>query len=184
MNLRSILILLISFSLFLVSCENAASEGSVEDLKKKYEKLSLDKNTKPEELRGAMVDLAAAYEREASSQEGEAQAEYLYKSAELYEGFGGDINKALEIYDKIMADFPDAKRAGDALFKKGFLYNEKLKDLEKARAAYELFIEKYPNSDLVDDAKDEIKFLGLTPEEIFEIIQQKQDSLQSGDSIQ
>ncbi len=171
--------------LIFYSCTQKEREQQVSALKAEYQEMIEGSGATQAEIREKSKELAAAYLKEAPVQADTAKrVEYMYMAAELYEGFDQNIQRALEIYEQIVAEYPNTERAKDALFKQGFLYHERVKNLEKARAAYESFIEKYPNDELTDDAEKEIKFLGLTPEEVFEILQQQADSLEAGDSLQ
>lgn len=136
------------------------------------------------ETQEVLSKLAAAYEKEAPDQaDSAAKAEFLYLAAEIYEVSNRNVQKALELYDRVINEYPSTKRAEDALFHKGFL-NNKIKNFEASKAAYEEFIKKYPNSDLVDDAQAEIKYMGLSDEELFEVIRQKADSLEAGEEVE
>lgn len=82
-----------------------------------------------------------------------------------------EIDKSIELGNKLIEQYPESKWAPRTLFfMANYIYDERLHDLDKARATYEQLISDYPNSDLVDDAQQSIKFLGLTPEEILSII--------------
>ena len=82
-----------------------------------------------------------------------------------------DIGKAMEIFDKIINDYPESERAADALFKKGYVYHNTLKDLNKAREIYLTFLEKYPDHELASSAKFEIDNLGVSAKDLLEKIQ-------------
>lgn len=169
-------------SALFISCSNKEGGSEVETLKAEYQKLmDSGKSTAPE-TQEILTKLADAYVAEAGSQpDSSSKAEYLYLAAEIYEVSARNVQEALSLYDRVIDEYPTTERAEDALFHKGFL-NNKVKNFEAAKAAYEEFIQKYPNSDLVDDAQAEIKYMGLSDEELFEIIRQKADSLQAGEA--
>ena len=56
-----------------------------------------------------------------------------------------DYSKAIEIYDKIVNDFPQSEYADDALYSKAFL-SEKMKEGSLGRRIYQEVIDKYPES--------------------------------------
>ncbi|MCI4669298.1 MAG: tetratricopeptide repeat protein [Bacteroidia bacterium] len=177
---------LIMLSVLIFSaCSKEINKSKVEEYKAQYEELMNSGQSSSPKTQEVLTLLASAYEEEAKSQaDSSSQAEYLYLAAEIHEVSARNVQKALALYDQVINEYPSTERAEDALFHKGFL-NNKIKNFEGAKEAYELFIQKYPDSDLVDDAQAEIKYMGLTDEELFEIIKQKADSINSGgDTIQ
>lgn len=74
--------------------------------------------------------------------------------------------KAIELFLEINKQFDKVKKGRHYLFMAAFLTSDKLKDFKKAEELYNSFINKYPDDELVSSARDEIKNLGKTPEEI------------------
>ena len=71
------------------------------------------------------------------------KAEQLYQSGIYKEEVEGELEKAIEIFEKILKDYPDNKTtAAKALYHIGLCY-EKLGKLE-AQKAYQRLIEEYP----------------------------------------
>jgi outer membrane protein assembly factor BamD (BamD/ComL family) len=64
-----------------------------------------------------------------------------------------DFKQALDIYNKIIEEFPSSPRIDKALFMTGFIHYENLHDTTNAALAFQQVIDKYPQSDLFDDAK-------------------------------
>jgi len=58
----------------------------------------------------------------------------------------------IELFRRVVNEYPQDKSAVQAAFMIGFTYAEELKDFPAARAAFEDFIRKYPKSDLVSSA--------------------------------
>jgi TolA-binding protein len=83
--------------------------------------------------------------------------------------------EAIKFYDRILTDFPDYRKAPEALFLKGYVYENNLGRLDKAKEIYETFMAKYPENEFADDAKVSLQYLGKSPEELIEIFQ-KSDS--------
>jgi TolA-binding protein len=79
--------------------------------------------------------------------------------------------EAIRFYDRILNDFPDYRKAPEALFLKGYVYENNLGRLDKAKEIYEAFIAKYPTNEFADDAEVSLKYLGKSPEELIEIFQ-------------
>lgn len=68
--------------------------------------------------------------------------------------------KALESYQKLLADYPDGDYAPRSAFAIAYIYEAHLKDAEKAKAAYEHIVSRYPNSQQAQYARG---VLGLPP---------------------
>ena len=87
----------------------------------------------------------------------------LAKSIESYD-------KSLELYTKLTETTPGHSKVSIAFFMIGYIYANHLKDLEKGKAGLELFLQKYPNDGMANSAREEIKNLGKTPEQIMDEI--------------
>ncbi|NTV82837.1 MAG: tetratricopeptide repeat protein [Bacteroidales bacterium] len=106
--------------------------------------------------------------------------DYLYKAADL----SLNINKSkqsLDLYNRIIYQYPDYKKVPECLFLMGYIYENYFQELGKAKEIYESFLAKYPNHDFADDAKVSIENLGKSPEELIRSFEEKnklsQDSL-------
>lgn len=66
------------------------------------------------------------------------------------------------LYDK----YPDNPDAPKALFMSAFILANELNKYDEATKAYNLFLEKFPKHELAASAKQELEYLGLSPEEI------------------
>lgn len=66
---------------------------------------------------------------------------------------GNNFNEALDVYNKIIEEFPNSPRIDKALFMVGFIQYENLHDTTKAALAFQQVIDKFPQSDLFDDAQ-------------------------------
>lgn len=100
-------------------------------------------------------------------------SEYLFKGAEFYLTLG-DGKRSIELYDRVMTEYPDFRKGPECLFLKGYVYENYLGDLEEARAIYMLFLQKYPDNEFADDAKISIENLGKSPEELIKQFEEKQ----------
>lgn len=59
----------------------------------------------------------------------------------------------------------------DGIVPVGFIrVNDQLNDTARAHETFQKVIDNYPESELADDAKKSIEYLGLTPEEIMTLI--------------
>jgi tetratricopeptide (TPR) repeat protein len=184
-NLRWLLLILLIASLA-IACQGEDPQLRLQELEARFEALtdrSSGKGANPESIRTAMVELAEGYLAFVAARPDDPQAPaYLYKAAELYETNMLDLNRSLAIYDQLLEAYPNHPRAADGLFKQGFVYHNTLNELEKARRAYSLFLEKYPDHEMAASARFEIENLGVSTQEIFERIQQKQQSM-NADSL-
>lgn len=93
--------------------------------------------------------------------------EYLFKALDVAVGINAEgPQKAIDIADIMIEQYPDFEMTPMAMFLKGFVYENQMNNYEKALDTYHQFLEKYPNSPLVNDVKSTIENIGLTPEEL------------------
>jgi tetratricopeptide (TPR) repeat protein len=95
---------------------------------------------------------------------------YIFKAGDIALNTNRSM-EAIRFYDRILNDFPDYRKAPEALFLKGYVYENNLGRLDKAKEIYEAFIAKYPTNEFADDAEVSLKYLGKSPEELIEIFQ-------------
>lgn len=77
----------------------------------------------------------------------------------------GEMEGAVEQYQRLLARYPNSEQADEAQFMIGFIYEEYLGDLDRARSAYEKVIERFPESELAANARQLLPHLGRPPEE-------------------
>ncbi|RLD14340.1 hypothetical protein DRI50_05565 [candidate division KSB1 bacterium] len=87
-----------------------------------------------------------------------SEEQYYEKAKEAYSKH--QINKALDYYKKLIAEYPQGKRAPESLFMLGFINANDLKNYDEAKKYYTEFINKYPKHELADDAQYELQNLG------------------------
>jgi outer membrane protein assembly factor BamD (BamD/ComL family) len=86
-----------------------------------------------------------------------------------------DADKSIEIGNQLVKQYPQSEWAPMSLFLLGsYVYNDQLNDTAQAHVTFQKLIDDYPESPLVDDAEKSIEYLGLTPEEIMNIIMMSQ----------
>jgi TolA-binding protein len=119
----------------------------------------------------AYIDFATKYPND------EQAPEFLFKAGQRC-NVSADHNKAIELFQQVIDQYPKHKIAEDALFLQAYIYENNLHNYPMAKAAYTKFIEMYPNSELKEDAVYSIQNLGKTPEQIFEALD-KTDSVAS-----
>ncbi len=98
--------------------------------------------------------------------------EYLFKAGEVAHTIKS-YNKTFELYDWILEKYPNYRKAPTALFLKGYILDNELKKYDDAKEIYNRFLQKYPNSELVDDVKTLIEYMGKSDEEILKMIEAK-----------
>lgn len=80
-------------------------------------------------------------------------------------------DKSIEIGNQLLEQYPQSKWAPRTLlFLGSYVYNDQLNDTAQAHQVFQKLIDDYPESDLADDAKMSIEYLGLTPDEIFSLM--------------
>ena len=99
--------------------------------------------------------------------------EALYEMAALYQNNliknltkKESLQKSVEIYRSVYDKYPKSIKAPMGLFMSGFILANELNDYNEASKTYNLFLKKYPNHELSTSAKEELKHLGLSPEQI------------------
>ena len=126
-------------------------------------------------------ELVAAYMDYAEKHKDSPEApEYLYKAADI----SLNLNKgkeSLDLYNRIIYQYPDFKKAPECLFLVAYIYENNLQNYGKAKEMYELFIKKYPNHDFADDAAISIENMGKSPEELIRMFEEKNKA--QGDSL-
>jgi outer membrane protein assembly factor BamD (BamD/ComL family) len=98
--------------------------------------------------------------------------EYLFKAADISMNMNMP-QKAIQLFDRIIKDYSDYKKAPQCLFLKGYVYENEIGDLNAAKKIYEDFIAKYPDDEFADDAAISIQNLGKTPEELIREFEEK-----------
>lgn len=82
-----------------------------------------------------------------------------------------NTDKSIELGNQIVSQYPQSKWAPMSLLVMGsYVYHDMLNDTAQAHAMFQRIIDEYPESEVVDDAKQSIKYLGLTPEEIMTLM--------------
>ena len=99
--------------------------------------------------------------------------DYLHKAGETARAIRA-FPRAIAIYDRIYANYPDFEKAPQALFLKAFTYDNDLKNFEKAKLYYTEFLAKYPNDDFADDTEFLLGNLGKNDEEIIQSFNKKE----------
>ncbi len=174
MRLKELIFPLLIAMVILSACNSSVKLHS-EKIKELEDVVYAEKNSIPEKNKAKeLISLYREHFLKYSSDT--SNADYLFKAAEL-SNFVQDYRQSVNLYDTIISNFPDYKRAGDCMFLKGYVYDTHMQRIGLAKDAYNAFLNKYPKHELADDAKMALLYLGKTNEEILEIIlKNKQDT--------
>ena len=77
----------------------------------------------------------------------------------------GEMRVAVQLYERLLADYPECAYADEAQFMIGYIHEEHLRDLDRARTAYQKVIDHYPESELAVSAKHLLPHVGRAAEE-------------------
>ncbi len=100
---------------------------------------------------------------------------FLKEAAQLYANYLGDPRKAIALLEVIDQRFRrQSPLAPEALLLQAFIYEDQLNDTARARETYERFLSYYPDHRLAEQARQAIKLLGKSPDEILQELLQKQ----------
>lgn len=77
---------------------------------------------------------------------------YLSRAADIYKEMDGEALKAVNVYNRIIKEYPDNPQAARAVFMIGYVFDEKLNDKERAAKSYEFFLQEFPEHELAEDA--------------------------------
>ena len=162
--------LILSLALMVVSC---GQKMTVEEINK-LESQVFAKDVKVEKEN--VVKLVDAYVLYAKQNPDDSQSpEYLFKALDVAVGINAEgPQKAIDIADIMIEQYPEFEMTPMAMFLKGFVYENMMMDYEKALDTYHQFLEKYPNSPLVNDVKSTIENIGLSPEELIKKFEEKE----------
>jgi len=173
MKITRLFFVLVLVSGILIQC----STDPLSNIKNLEEKLTAENFTFDE--KGLLVagELIDAYITYAESYKDSPEApDFLYKAADLSLNLNRSM-ESLELYNQIIYQYPDYKKAPECLFLVGYIYENYFQNYGKAKELYESFIEKYPTHDFADDAAISIANMGKSPEELIREFEEKNQML-------
>jgi len=95
---------------------------------------------------------------EGNKEENKAAVQFDLAEVELFQF--DNHEKALGLYQQVLADFPDSPEAPKAAYAVAYIYEAYLKDETQARLAYQRLVRDYPESQQAEYARD---YLGMGP---------------------
>jgi hypothetical protein len=81
--------------------------------------------------------------------------------------------RAVTLYQNVTSKFPQSRLVPECLLVEGFIFDNDIHDTANARKKYNELIQKFPNDSLSIQAKQAIKFLGKTPDEIGKMFEEQ-----------
>ncbi|MGE5381931.1 MAG: tetratricopeptide repeat protein [Omnitrophica WOR_2 bacterium] len=166
---KPIALVLLSIAILFTACtskrEKAAKAISVQEKELQKE------NARPEKAK--LDALLASYISFADNFPKDTMApQYLYHAVNLCMGTG-DGNKAMELIDRTINQYPNSPKLPETIFLKAYVYENLLGDYGKAASVYRDFVSRFPDNELADDARTAIENLGKTPEEMIKEFEAK-----------
>jgi len=154
-------ILLILFVIALSACTSKydSLKKDITTLEKKIGEQTVIDKTDGSKLLGLYIDFAASFPEDSSTHV------ILYNAARVAISIE-ETQKALELLEQIIDDYPDSQLVPEAYILTGFIYENILLDIDQARKWYELFIQHFPTHSMGEDIRTTILNLGKSPEEL------------------
>lgn len=104
---------------------------------------------------------------------------YLFNAANVSIGIRQYI-QAINFLERIKQHFPDYEKSPESLFLMAFIYDNYLDQKGRAREIYEEVIATYPQHKFASDAKEVIKTLEMSDEELIKMFQEKEKAMAAG----
>ena len=162
-TLRSLL--LVAMAATLMACGPSREErvNQIEDFEDSIfaSAMMLDTNT-ARKLTDLYVSFADKYPGDSLT------AIYLIKAADVQLTLA-NTEAAVTLLDRIITGYPDFEDMGICYFLKGKAYEDN-SQIDEARAAYEEFLAKYPDHYLAESTRQQLPYLGMTPEEQLQLV--------------
>lgn len=160
---RNLFILLFS-ALILASCSPSAAKKAAEIEKLENElKESGRKNVTDKAKANELMDDYRYYVNKFPDDS--LTPVYLMMEGKFYE-FNSQPDSAINCYSQVYNRFPAYPHAYKALFNEAYIFNNEKHDLPMAKALFEEYLKKYPNTHLAKDVRNELRYLGKTPDQI------------------
>ena len=162
------ILLILSLALMMASC---GQKMTVEEINK-LESQVFAKDIKVEKEN--VVKLVDAYVLYAKQNPDDVKSpDYLFKALDVAVGINAEgPQKAIDIADIMIEQYPDFEMTPMAMFLKGFVYENMMMDYDKALDTYHQFLDKYPNNPMVADVEASIRNIGIPLEELIKTFEQ------------
>ena len=162
------ILLILSLALMMASC---GQKMTVEEINK-LESQVFGVGASPEKEN--IVKLVDAYVLYAKQNPDDVKsADYLFKALDVAVGVNMEgPQKAIDIADIMIEQYPDFEMTPMAMFIKGFVYENQMNDYEKALDTYHQFLDKYPNNPMAADVEASIRNIGIPLDELIKTFEQ------------
>jgi tetratricopeptide (TPR) repeat protein len=100
---------------------------------------------------------------------------YLYDAANLSMNLN-NTTAALELFNRIIYQYPDFEKVPECMFLMGFIFENNLQNFGKAKELYEMFLARFPEHDFADDARISIDNMGKPLEELVKEFEAKNNT--------
>ena len=145
-----------------------------EDAMAAYRKLISMLDEKQKDYKGAAAAVEEMLQRFPDAQGG---ADLVYRLGRIYEEdlesmktqvidgriryrkSSENVSKAIDYYNSVTEQFPDADVSADAFLRKGELYEKELKDYDKARQSYQEFLKQFPGHSEAGNIREKLEDL-------------------------
>ncbi len=153
--------------------EGASKEqllGRIDTLEQEVDSISSQGKLPEKKMR----KLVSAYKDFAEQYEKDSLAPYhLFQAGNVARSLK-EPQKAINIYQRILKDYPDFKKEPTVRFLLAFVYDQDLKKKKKARELYNVVIDSFPDHKLAEDARQYLKVMDLSDEELMKRFEKQQ----------
>ena len=161
-------LLILSLALMMASCGQKMTVEEINNLESQV----FGVGASPEKEN--IVKLVDAYVLYAKQNPDDVKSpDYLFKALDVVVGVNMEgPQKAIDIADIMIEQYPDFEMTPMAMFIKGFVYENQMRDYEKALDTYHQFLDKYPNNPMAADVQSTIKNIGIPLDELIKTFEQ------------
>ena len=162
------ILLILSLALMMASCGPKMTVEEINNLESQV----FGVGSSPEKEN--IVKLVDAYVLYAKQNPDDVKsADYLFRALDMAVGVNAEgPQKAIDIADFMIEQYPDFEMTPMAMFLKGFVYETMMNDNEKALDTYHQFLDKYPNNPMAADVQSTIKNIGIPLDELIKTFEQ------------
>ena len=155
-------------ALVMFACGGNAKKLTVDDMKKAESTLFNEDHSMNIEAAPKVAETYCDFVKQ-NPDDAEAPM-WLYHAMEINVQLA-NADKSIALGNQMVEQYPESEWAPMSLFLlASYVYNDQLNDTAQAHATFQKLIDDYPDHSLVDDAQKSIEYLGLTPEEIMNLI--------------
>lgn len=160
-------------AVLLVSCGPNREEriNQIDTLEKELREASIFADTvKAEQITTMYVEFADKYPTDSLA------PIYLFKAADVQSNML-HTERAIKLFDRIIADYPDFSEMPTCYYLKGASY-EMNSMIPEAKAAYQEYLDKYPDHIFANDLRRTLPLIDMSPEEqLAAILEQANDTI-------